>query len=243
MNSERALAVAFEQANVGYGRAVVLSEVTFSVNKGQLFAVVGPNGSGKTTLLRTLLGINRPIRGVVARYGRMGYVPQRQALDDLFPFTSEEVVSHGLIAEQPSAGEGRSRVLEVLKSCGVEEFAGQPFRTLSGGQKQRVLIARALVTRPDTLVLDEPTNDLDIRGEHDVLKLVKGVHLNGTTVVMVSHDLDVVASLAEQIAFISEGRLVVGSREAMLTPERLEALYGVPIDLTTGRPRLDWRRA
>lgn len=239
MSSKSNPAVTFVRAEVGYGRTAVLCEVDFSVDRGQFFAIVGPNGSGKTTLLRTLLGINRPLRGVVTRNGRFGYAPQRRALDDLYPFTASEVVSHGLIAERPTAAESRRRIGVVLEKCGIAEHANQHFRDLSGGQKQRVLIARALVTAPDTLVLDEPTNDLDVRGEYDVMSLVSELHRAGATVVMVSHQLHVVASLAEHIAFIAGGRLVEGPRDEMLTSDRLESLYGVPVDLGSGRALLD----
>lgn len=233
-------AVSVEGASVGYGRVPVLDDVTFEVNTGQFFAIVGPNGSGKTTLLRAILDVIPPLRGRVVRNGRMGYAPQRQALDDLYPFTSREVVSHGLIHESSlSSPAARTRVQEVLERCGVAERADRAFRDLSGGQKQRVLIARALVTRPDTLVLDEPTNDLDVRGEHDVMKLVEELHQRGTTVIMVSHQLHVVARFAEHIAFIAEGGVISGPRDTMLTPDRLQSLYGVAVDLSSGRPVID----
>ncbi len=240
LTSDATPAVAFEGASVGYGRTAVLTDVTFRVETGQFFAIVGPNGSGKTTLLRTLLGVIPPLSGRVVPNGRMGYAPQRQALDDLFPFTSREVVAHGLINERSlDSNAAAARLEDVLDRCGVAERSEYAFRDLSGGQKQRVLIARALVTRPDTLVLDEPTNDLDVRGEHDVMKLVEELHHRGTTVIMVSHQLHVVARFAGHIAFINDGALLAGDRDTMLTPQRLESLYGVSINLGTGRPNVD----
>ncbi len=217
----------------------MIDDVSFTVESGQFFAVVGPNGSGKTTLLRTILGVAQPRRGKVQVTGRLGYAPQRKSLDPIFPFTSREVVSHGLFntkADELSAQGRIQRTEDALESCGVLGLADRPFRDLSGGQKQRVLIARALVTRPETLVLDEPTNDLDVRGEHDVMTLVDGLHQSGTTVIMVSHQLHVLARHATHIAFIQDRRHLLGERDEMLTPERLEALYGVSVDLGTGRP-------
>lgn len=229
------------EVTLGYRRLILLEDVSFSVDAGQFFAVVGPNGSGKTTLLRTLLGVVKPRRGKVRVTGRLGYAPQRKSLDTIFPFTSREVVSHGLFNEDPQELRReriRQRAEESLESCGVLDLADRPFRDLSGGQKQRVLIARALVTRPETLVLDEPTNDLDVRGEHDVMTLVDGLHQAGTTVIMVSHQLHVVARYATHIAFIQDCRLLLGESQEMLTPDRLEALYGVSVDLGTGRPSM-----
>lgn len=230
-------AVGVYSATVGYRRVVVLEDVSFEVQTGEFFAIVGPNGSGKTTLLRTLLGVITPLRGKISVDCKMGYAPQRKVLDDLFPFTAHEVVAHGLICETTLDRKSvRARVREALESCGIAERAELAYRDLSGGQKQRVLIARALVTQPQTLVLDEPTNDLDVRGEHDVMNLVAELNARGTTVLMVSHQLHVVERYAQRIAVIADGRVVSGERDEMLAPERLESLFGIKVDLVSGRP-------
>ncbi len=218
-------------ARLGYPDRVVLEGVDLEVRRGDFLAIVGPNGAGKTTILRAVLGVVPPLAGACAREGRLGYAPQRSALDPVFPLAAADVVGLGLVG-QPGPTRGapaRARVLRALEACGMAAHAGTPFRDLSGGQKQRVLVARALVSEPDVLVLDEPTNDLDLRGEHEVMELVRALHAGGRTVIMVSHLLHVVARYAQRIAFIHDGLLVAGPARSMLSARRLEPLYGMPV--------------
>ena len=232
MNSTPRTLVTIASAHLGYRGKTILTDVDLTVHEGDFLAIVGPNGSGKTTLLRTVLGVLRPRKGKCLVEGRLGYSPQRSALDPIFPFTASEVVAMGLYGEDPDERDKErdaQRVLEALGACGMADRADQAFRDLSGGQKQRVLVARALVSEPDVLVLDEPTNDLDLRGEHEVMEVVQSLHTAGRTVMMVSHMLHVVSRFARRIAFIRDGGLVVGDREDMLRQDRLEELYGMPV--------------
>lgn len=213
-----------------YGEHVVLEGVDLEVPRGDLLAVLGPNGSGKTTLLRAMLGTLAPARGACVRRGRVGYAPQRGALDPVFPFTTREVVAMGLLGGPRRAREDeRAAVTRALEACGLLAKADAPFRDLSGGQRQRALVARALVSEPDVLVLDEPTNDLDLRGEHEVMELVRGLHAAGRTVVFVSHALHVVARYARRIAFLSGRTVSSGPADEMLAAPRLAALYGLDV--------------
>ncbi|MBX3472591.1 MAG: metal ABC transporter ATP-binding protein, partial [Planctomycetes bacterium] len=224
--------VALAGARLGYRDRVILEDVDLEVHRGDFLAIVGPNGAGKTTALRTILGIIPPLAGRCEARGRLGYSPQRGALDPIFPFTAAEVVAMGLLAEQRARGRAHAdeAVRRALAACGMEARRDAAFRDLSGGQKQRVLVARALVSAPDVLVLDEPTNDLDLRGEHEVMELVRALHDQGRTVVMVSHMLHVVARYARRIAFVRGGRVVAGDLERMLTAEQLAPLYdGLPV--------------
>ncbi|MCO5166215.1 MAG: metal ABC transporter ATP-binding protein [Planctomycetes bacterium] len=224
--------VALAGARLGYRDRVILEDVDLEVRRGDFLAIVGPNGAGKTTALRTILGIIPPLAGRCEARGRLGYSPQRGALDPIFPFTAAEVVAMGLLAEQRARGRAHAdeAVRRALAACGMEARRDAAFRDLSGGQKQRVLVARALVSAPDVLVLDEPTNDLDLRGEHEVMELVRALHDQGRTVVMVSHMLHVVARYARRIAFVRGGRVVAGDLERMLTAEQLAPLYdGLPV--------------
>lgn len=231
--------VELRDARVGYRGRTLIEDIDLAVTREDFLAVVGPNGSGKTTLLRTLLGVIRPRGGRRRVSGQLGYTPQRSSLDPIFPFTTHEVVSHGLFNEDPERrdkNEELERIGEAIRACGLGGHEDTPFRELSGGQRQRGLIARALVTRPDLLVLDEPTNNLDVRGEHEVMSLVERLFADGCGVLMVSHQLHVVARHARRIALILNGRLVVGDREEMLAPTRLRELYGMDIDLGSGGP-------
>ena len=227
----------FHGAALGYRRNVLLDAVDLELRRGDFLAIVGRNGSGKTTLLRTILGILKPRRGKVTKTGRLGYSPQRSALDPIFPFTAREVVAMGLFAESdpperaPSEleKERRERVVGALDLCGMASMIDALFRDLSGGQKQRVLLARALVSDPDLLILDEPTNDLDLCGEHEIMELIQRLHADGKTVLMVSHLFHVVARYAHRLALIHEGALHIGSASEMLQADRLEELYGIPV--------------
>ena len=239
--------------SLGYGQRPVLAGVDLTVGAGDFLAIVGPNGSGKTTLLRAILGVLAPLAGTAINRGRIGYAPQRSAPDPVFPLTAAEVVAMGMLGpdQQPWAerrwrgplrdlarafgveiqGPVQRAAREALQACGMADHADARFRDLSGGQKQRVLVARALVSQPDVLVLDEPTNDLDLRGEHEVMHLVRELHRAGKTVIMVSHLLHVVARYAKTLAFIHDGGLREGPATEMLTAERLQALYGIPVEL------------
>jgi len=232
--------ISIEGAAFGYPpRAPVLEGVDLAIPPGDFLGVVGPNGAGKSTLLRALLGLHAPLAGVVRRAPgiRAGYVPQRQALDPIWPVRVVEVVLMGLAREigllrRPGAAH-RARALEALAQTGMAAHAERLYRDLSGGQQQRALIARALAPAPDLLVLDEPTNDLDLTGERDVMELVRSLHEGGRAVVLVTHALPLVASYASRLALVRDGRVEAGPLDAMLTPERLSPLYGAPVTVAT----------
>jgi zinc/manganese transport system ATP-binding protein len=226
--------VELRQARLGYGGNTILEGVDLAVGPRDFLVVVGPNGSGKTTLLRGLLGVAPLLGGERSCRALLGYAPQRSTLDPIFPFRAWQVVEMGLLAtEGLSAAQRRERVDEVMGVCGISSRAEAPFRDLSGGQKQRVLVARALVSEPQVLVLDEPTNDLDLRGETEIMGLLERLHVGGRAIVMVTHLLHLVARHGDRIAFVHDGRLEVGTPEEQLTEQRLSALYGVAVDVGT----------
>lgn len=231
--------IEFKDAVLGYGpRSIILSNVHLQVDRGDYLGIVGPNGSGKTTLLKTLLGLLKPISGTV-RIGdgapiRYGYVPQRETVDTLFPIPVEEIVLMGRyqrlgLLRRPGVAD-RKIAREAMAHVGIENLAKRSYRDLSGGQKQRALIARALAAEPDLLVLDEPTNGMDLASEHALLDLVKLLHEEDKlTVILVSHLLANVANSAEQIAIIAHGSLEEGARAEMLSSERLSRLYDMEV--------------
>lgn len=232
--------IEFENAELGYGRRdVILTGVNLKIQRGEFWGIVGPNGSGKTTLLRTFLGLLKPVSGTV-RIGqqgeplRFGYVPQRETVDTLFPISVEEIVlmgRYGRVGVIRRPGDRDRKVArECLEHVGIADLAKRSYVELSGGQKQRALIARALATEPDLLVLDEPTNGMDLVSEHSLLELVQRLHVEDRlTVVLVSHLLANVANVARRIAIIAGGKLDSGVREEMLTEEHLSRLYGMDV--------------
>jgi len=233
--------IVFNDADLGYGkRSVVLHGVNLRIEQGVFWGIVGPNGSGKTTLLRTLLGLLRPVAGAVTVGAsgplRFGYVPQRDTVDTLFPIPVEDIVlmgRYGRIGPVRRPGrEDRAAALRCLEQVGLTEIGRRDYSQLSGGWRQRVLIARALATEPDVLVLDEPTHGMDLPSETALLGLLRRLNAErGLTIVLVSHLLGSVADAAQSIAIISGGTLEVGTREEMLSSERLTRLYGVPVQV------------
>lgn len=229
--------IVFENVSLGYGASPVLTGVDFTLTTHDFLGIVGPNGAGKTTLLRGILGLLPPRSGSVTTARprlKMGYVPQRDRIDTLFPLTVLDIVLMGAYNRLgPFARPGRAdreAAREAIADTGIEALEQRPFRSLSGGQQQRALIARALMGRPDLLVLDEPTNGMDLPSEAAIMDLIQHLHgAHGMTVLMVSHNLNTVVSYARRIAVVGDGRFREGPVDAMVTADVLSALYGVRV--------------
>jgi len=230
--------ITFDHATLGYGRRVVLSDITFDIPAGDFLGLVGPNGAGKTTILRAILGSLLPMQGTVttAPDVRFGYVPQRDSVDYGFPLKVLDVVLMGRydrigLMRRPSRTD-RDLALAALEHVGVGHLADQQLNALSGGQKQRVLIARALVGQPNVLVLDEPTNGMDLVSTTQILGLVRELHeRDNLTVLMVSHALNEVANYVNRIALVVEGGFRIGTVAEIMNEETLTQMYGIPVDV------------
>lgn len=236
--SENKPLIQFQNVQIGYSqKKPVLSGLNFVLEPGSFTGIIGPNGSGKTTLLKTILGLIRPLSGEVllaCETLRFGYVQQRQQIDDIFPLTVKEVVMMGRfgiigLLKRPRADDF-AEVEKALSRVKISKLADRSYRDLSGGQKQRVLIARALASNPNMLVLDEPTNDLDINGEYQVMNLLKELNeKEGLSVVVVSHLLNVVLNYARQIGFTAEDHFHLASTEKAVKEDHLSKIYKVPV--------------
>jgi ABC-type Mn2+/Zn2+ transport system ATPase subunit len=232
--------VSFQDATLGYGRHAVLRGFNLDILDHDFLGIVGPNGAGKTTILRTFLGSLKPLGGsvTIAPGLRYGYVPQREVVDTIFPLHVLEIVLMGRydrigLGRRPSASD-RALALAALDRVGIAHLADHPLTSLSGGQRQRTLIARALVGEPNVLVLDEPTNGMDLVATTQILGLVRDLHeRTGITVVMVSHALNEVANYVERIALVHEGGYVVGAVGEVMTQQSLSAMYGIPVEVSS----------
>ena len=226
--------VVYRASNVtlGYGSRVVLRGVNLEVRSGQFWSFLGPNGSGKTTLLRGFLGelkawagtleLPPPANGVTP----IGFVPQRCEINPTLPITLGEFVGLGLVGTRLSRAAQREHLAWVLESLWLPNLARQSYWTLSGGQRQRALIARALVRRPRVLVMDEPTNNLDLIAENVVLKALTDFRTHHRAACLfVTHDLALAERYATHVGLVAQGGVLAGERAEVLTPANLENLY------------------
>ncbi len=227
--------IRFDKVRLGYGRKAVLSGLSFGVDKNDFIGIIGANGSGKTTILKGMLGLLKPLSGRIERRSglKFGYVPQQSAIDDIFPLTAFDIVIMGLYPKLPffkrPGARQRMQALQALSTAGLNDQAFTLYRDLSGGLKQRVLIARAIVSNPDVLVLDEPTNNLDIASEKSVMDNIKNLHSErcerGLAIIMVSHLLNIVVNYVNKIAFLDSAAFTVLPLEEALTQESLWQTY------------------
>lgn len=208
--------------SVRYAGTTVLDRVNFSIAPGEIVTIVGPNGSGKSTFLRALLGGVRPSAGRITRRPglKLGYVPQRLVLDADLPITVARFLC--LPRRVPHA-----TAREALERAGVPDIGGRPMAGLSGGQFQRVLLARALLGRPDLLILDEGAAGLDQPGAAAFYRRIEDVRRDtGCAVLMVSHDLHVVMSASDRVICLNGHICCEGTPEVVAEAPVYRALFG-----------------
>lgn len=237
---ERHPMVEMAELSFSYAGQEVLSAINFTVHSGDFVAIIGPNGGGKTTLVKLILGLLKPSGGTLRVNGKspgrggaaIGYVPQQIKHNHNFPASALDVVLMGRHSPDKrwaffGGGDDRAAALQALEKMGMEKYAERKITDLSGGQRQRVLIARALVTEPDLLVLDEPTASIDTKGQTVFFNLLKTLNKE-LTILVVSHDLLVVSSYAKSIACVNK-RLhyhdVIGS-----TTDLMNAFYSCSVE-------------
>lgn len=236
--------VELTNVNLGYDGAVVLRDVTMRIESGQFAGFVGPSGAGKTTLLRALLGMVPRVEGEVRVLGRavrrgpppgVGYVPQLETVDWNFPVTVEEVVLMGRTMHMgPWPWPGRAHrqdMRRLLDRLGIGDMARRHIRELSGGQQQRVFLARALISNPRILLLDEPTSGVDIKTRDEVLHLLGDLNAEGVTVLLTTHELNAVAAHLPWVVCINGGIIAQGDPDEVFTAEVLSRTYGAEMQV------------
>ena len=213
-----------------HGEVTVLNDVTARMPHAACTAIIGPNGAGKTTLLRCLLGLLPHTGTITRRFTRLGYVPQRLALDRSLPLTAEEALTIA-ISDRPLflgiSAAHKARAKALLAEVCADHLAQRPLGTLSGGELQRVMLAQALGREPDLLVLDEPGTGLDTHGHRLCCDLTADARRRrGITQVMVSHDLDIVAAHADHVILLDRTVIRQGPPSVVLVPEVLDQAFG-----------------
>lgn len=207
---------------VRFGRTPVLSDVSLSLDRGEIVTIVGPNGSGKSTLLRVLIGAQQPARGqIIRRPGlRIGYVPQKLHIDPTLPLTVTRFL--GLPKRHPAA-----ESCAALEQAGLPDLRDRQMADLSGGQFQRVLLARALLEKPDLLILDEATQGLDQPGSAAFYRRIEEVRQElGCGVLMVSHELHVVMSASDRVICLNGHVCCEGRPEVVAQADEYRAIFG-----------------
>ena len=238
-------AVELHGAAARLGGATIWSEVDLTIEPGELVALLGPNGAGKSTLLRVLLGLLPLAAGSATVLGAppggrneaIGYLPQRHGFDTSTRIRGVDLVRLGLDGDRwglPLGGQqrARARVDEVLGLVGAGAYARRPIGECSGGEQQRLLIAQALASRPELLLLDEPLDSLDLPNQTAVSALLGRISRSeGVAILLVAHDVNPMLHHLDRVVYVAAGRMVSGPPEEVITSETLSALYGVPIEV------------
>ena len=224
-----------------YNGQTVLQDVSLEIRPGDFMAMIGPNGGGKTTVVKLILGLLKPDTGVIRVTGRsaqkasasIGYVPQDVHINRSFPITALDVVLMGKLEPKNrwarKTESNRREALAALARLEMAPLAEKKIGELSGGQCQRVFIARALVTRPQLLLLDEPTASIDTKGQAEFFEMLKDLNRD-VTIVVVSHDLLAVSRYVKSVACVN--RVLHYHNQAEITGEMLETMYPCAADDT-----------
>lgn len=228
--------VELQDVSVRFDSVVALESINLKVKEKDFLGIIGPNGGGKTTLLKVLLGLIKPSDGLVKinKDVTLGYVPQFTKFNTDFPITVEDVILTGRLPSKVKVFHRYSKgdlnlALDIMKKIGIEEFRNRQIGKLSGGQKQKVLIARALLTEPKILLLDEPTASLDSTSKNEIYNLLKTINKN-KTIIMVSHDVGVISSYIDSVACLNK-KLYYHGADIKMNRNKLESIYGCPVEL------------
>lgn len=239
----------FDVKNLSFGVRTqnILSNISFEIFSAEYIAIIGPNGGGKTTLIRLLLGLEKPTNGEIRIFGKrvqdfkdwykIGYVPQRAThVDANFPGSVEDVVNMGRTSQRKlfskMSEEDKESVIDAMHKMDVYELKDKMIGTLSGGQRQRVMIARALASKPEILILDEPNTGVDMVSQKKFYALLKELNTKEKiTIVFITHDIGVIADDIARLFTINQKAIICNNPKETLSCEEMSELYGIEAHL------------
>jgi len=225
----------------------ILSNISLEIFRSEYIAIIGPNGGGKTTLIRMLLGLEKPTSGEIKIYGKrlssfkewhkIGYVPQRASQTDIsFPATVLDIVKMGRTSQRTIFGTFSANdmklVNDAMAKMDIVDLKDKMIGTLSGGQRQRVMIARALASKPEILILDEPNTGVDVASQKNFYALLRELNQNeGITIVFITHDIGVIADDIARLFTINQKAVICNNPKQALSCEEMSELYGIEAHL------------
>ena len=231
--------VEIKNMDVAYQKKLVLTDVSLSVFENDFIGVIGPNGGGKTTLVKSILGLIKPVRGTLRQTvsrSEIGYLPQGSQLDDHFPITVREVIEsgleHGLKMSLRTGRDRKNRVEQTLETVGLNALHSRPIGELSGGEFQRTMLARAIISSPRLLVLDEPDTHVDNQFETELYSLLRELN-RSITILLVSHDIGMISPYIKTLACVNRELHYHASNE--ITEEQLK-VYNCPVEIIAHGP-------
>jgi zinc transport system ATP-binding protein len=225
--------ISLDNVSYRYNSDLVLENISFKANQGDLLGIIGPNGAGKTTLFSLILGLLEGYQGKITLFNedirnnrkalkRIGYIPQKKNINQGFPATVEEIVSLGVLVRKTN----KDVIISALKIVGLLEQKDKRIGELSGGQQQRVLIAKALVNEPELLILDEPTTGIDLETQDRFYTLLRKLNSErNITIILASHDLDAINRLANKVACVNRKMSFHGDAREFFGNEQLLKSY------------------
>jgi zinc/manganese transport system ATP-binding protein len=245
------IAITLNNVRLTFDRRTIFKDMNLTIHQGEFIAVLGPNGAGKSTLLKLLLGLYKPTSGTIAVLGKspkrgnnaIGYAPQHRTLDADLALRARDIVGFGLDGNSWGIAlpnkEREQHIENALEEVDMKHLADMPVGKLSGGEQQRLLIAQALLTHPQILLLDEPLSNLDITHAQSVVALIHKIARNRQiTVLLVTHDVNLLLPVIDRVLYIANTHSAIGKPEEVITTEELSKLYGSDVEVIHTKGRL-----